>query len=102
MRSDISALAKRNAHASGGNCSPKDFPGQTLLTPRELEVPRLIATGASNTEVGRRLGIDPRTVEVRRARIVKKIGARNTADLVRIVLGGGAGRVPSPLLEMVA
>ena len=48
-----------------------------------------IAGGASNKEAGRRLGISPRTVEVHRARIMDKIGARNAADLVRIVLGGG-------------
>ncbi|NBQ39539.1 MAG: LuxR family transcriptional regulator, partial [Alphaproteobacteria bacterium] len=44
-----------------------------------------ISAGASNKEAGRQLGISPRTVEVHRARIMEKIGARNTADLVRIV-----------------
>ena len=48
-----------------------------------------IAAGASNKEAGRRLGISPRTIEVHRARIMEKIGARNAADLVRIVLSGG-------------
>jgi len=66
-----------------------EFPGQGALTPRERQVLSEIAGGASNKEVGRRLGISPRTVEVHRARIMTKIGARNAADLVRIVLGGG-------------
>lgn len=65
------------------------FPGQAALTPRERQVLTEIAGGASNKEVGRRLGISSRTVEVHRARIMDKIGARNAADLVRIVLGGG-------------
>jgi len=69
--------------------SSTDFPGQALLTPREREVLARIAGGASNKEVGRYLGISPRTVEVHRARIMDKTGARNAADLVRIVLGGG-------------
>ncbi len=58
------------------------------LTRREREVARLIAEGASSKEAGRRLGISPRTVEIHRARIMAKLGARNAADLVRIVLSG--------------
>ena len=70
-----------------------NFPGVDLLTPREREVLSLITSGASNKEAGRRLGISPRTVEVHRARIMEKLGARNAADLVRIVLSGGADAV---------
>lgn len=85
-----SAERKQNSNAIG---SPTiDFPGRALLTPREREVLTQIAGGASNKEAGRRLGISPRTVEVHRARIMEKIGARNAADLVRIVLSGGHGR----------
>lgn len=69
--------------------APHSFPGYERLTPRESEVLDVIATGASNKEVGRRLGISPRTVEVHRARIMEKLGARNSADLVRIVLSEG-------------
>lgn len=63
-----------------------DFPGRHLLTGREREVLGQVAAGASNKEAGRRLGISPRTVEVHRARIMDKLGARNAADLMRIVL----------------
>jgi len=63
------------------------FQGAELLTRRELEVLKEITDGASNKEAGRTLGISPRTVEVHRARIMDKLGARNAADLVRIVLG---------------
>jgi DNA-binding NarL/FixJ family response regulator len=58
----------------------------TELTQRERQVATLIADGASNKEAGRRLGISPRTVELHRAHIMEKLGARNAADLVRIVL----------------
>ncbi|WP_404406240.1 response regulator transcription factor [Pelagibacterium halotolerans] len=60
--------------------------GFTQLTPREREVLQLITNGQSNKEAGRELGISPRTIEVHRARVMEKLGARNTADLIRIVL----------------
>lgn len=63
-----------------------DFRGRDLLTRRERDVLMLVANGASNKEAGRRLGISPRTIEVHRARIMVKLGARNAADLMRIVL----------------
>lgn len=55
------------------------------LTPREREVLQLITDGHSNKEAGRQLGISPRTIEVHRSRVMEKLGARNTADLIRIV-----------------
>lgn len=69
-----------------------DFPGNERLTAREREVLGRIAEGASNKEAGRELGISPRTIEVHRARIMEKLGAKNAADLMRIVLGKGRGR----------
>jgi FixJ family two-component response regulator len=98
----IAAVAKRHAQVTSATGSLFGFAGQALLTPREREVLSLIAAGASNKEAGRRLGISPRTVEVHRARIMEKIGARNAADLVRIVLGGDiASRAPA-MAGMVA
>ncbi|HEY9214122.1 MAG TPA: response regulator [Ancylobacter sp.] len=80
-----------DAHRRRGSTEPSDlltahFPGHDLLTPREREVLVQIASGASNKEAGRVLGISPRTIEVHRARIMEKLGAKNAADLVRIVL----------------
>ena len=81
------ALDRRNG--SGGN-GRIDFDAGVLeaLTPREREVLGQITAGASNKEAGRNLGISPRTIEVHRARIMDKLGAKNAADLVRIVMSG--------------
>ena len=68
------------------------FANHALLTPRERDVLRQIVGGFSNKEAGRKLGVSPRTVEVHRARIMAKLGAKNAADLVRIVLGQDRGR----------
>jgi two-component system, LuxR family, response regulator FixJ len=65
------------------------FAGAELLTTREHEVLDQIAHGASSKEAGRALGISFRTIEVHRARIMEKLGARNAADLARIVFSGG-------------
>ena len=92
---DVDLTAEGEAQARRGGEDHKsvahDFPGRELLTPREIEVLGQITAGASNKEAGRHLGISPRTIEVHRARIMEKLGARNAADLVRIVLTGEHG-----------
>jgi FixJ family two-component response regulator len=79
---------RRDVHlgALQGGRRPVEIRGFNQLTPREREVLQLITNGQSNKEAGRELGISPRTVEVHRARVMEKLGARNTADLMRIVL----------------
>ncbi len=79
---------RRDVHlgAVQGGRRPIEIRGFNQLTPREREVLQLISNGQSNKEAGRDLGISPRTIEVHRARVMEKLGARNTADLMRIVL----------------
>jgi FixJ family two-component response regulator len=86
VREAIAAAARQAVQSPSGSGLAARFPGRELLTPREYQVLELIANGASNKEAGRRLGISPRTIEVHRARIMDKLGAKNAADLVRITL----------------
>jgi FixJ family two-component response regulator len=86
VREAIEAWARRATDGKSDDFLTKQFQGHELLTPREREVLGQIASGASNKEAGRHLGISPRTIEVHRARIMEKLGAKNAADLVRIVL----------------
>jgi DNA-binding CsgD family transcriptional regulator len=60
--------------------------GQKPLTKREREVLNLISEGYSNKQGALRMQISPRTFESHRAEAMRKLGARNTADLVRAVL----------------
>jgi len=52
------------------------------LTPREREVMDLLVEGRANKVIADRLGISIRTVEVHRARVLAKLGARNAVELV--------------------
>jgi two-component system, LuxR family, response regulator FixJ len=85
VREAIEAWTRR-AQRGGTDVLSKTFPGHDLLTARERDVLNQIAAGSSNKQAGRELGISPRTIEVHRARIMEKLGAKNAADLVRIVL----------------
>jgi DNA-binding CsgD family transcriptional regulator len=60
--------------------------GQKPLTRREREVLSLISEGCSNKQGALRMSISPRTFESHRAEAMRKLGARNTADLVRKAL----------------
>jgi two-component system, LuxR family, response regulator FixJ len=86
VREAIEARERHKAAGSSSGALAVPFLGRDALTPREREVLAQIAGGASNKEAGRHLGISPRTIEIHRARIMEKLGARNAADLVRIVM----------------
>jgi FixJ family two-component response regulator len=89
VRSVREALRENvQVHPRRGGRRPIEVRGFAQLTPREREVLELISNGQSNKEAGRELGISPRTIEVHRARVMDKLGAKNTADLMRIVLTG--------------
>jgi FixJ family two-component response regulator len=82
----IAAYARRQAQSASSKVGSLHFPGREPLTRREREVLEQFTSGASNKEAGRHLGISPRTIEDHRANIMKKLGARNAADLIRIVM----------------
>jgi FixJ family two-component response regulator len=55
-----------------------------LLSPREREVMTLVTTGMLNKQVAAEIGIVEVTVKVHRHNIMKKLGAKSLADLVRM------------------
>jgi DNA-binding NarL/FixJ family response regulator len=70
--------------ARNGEAGPKD-----PLTPRELEVVKLIAEGHTSDEIARVLVISRKTVDHHRARILDKLGMRNGAELTRYAIRRG-------------
>lgn len=79
------ALDRNNPHASG-IWSFEDLsaqrPVKAELTGREREVAARLLEGLTSKEIGRTLGISHRTVEIYRARLMRKYGASTAADLV--------------------
>lgn len=59
------------------------FPG---LSPRERQVLQHLMEGLSNKETARVLGISPRTVEIHRANLMRRTGARNLAHLLQLAM----------------
>jgi DNA-binding NarL/FixJ family response regulator len=77
-----------------GTVTPLDDDSATLdllgrLTSRELEVLRLVASGASNDEIATRLVISPLTVKTHVNRAMTKVGAHDRAQLVILAYEGG-------------
>lgn len=61
------------------------------LTPRELEVFKLVVTGMLNKQIAFDLGTVEKTIKVHRARVMQKMGAESLADLVRFAEKLGIG-----------
>lgn len=59
------------------------------LTDREREVVHLVGEGANHADVGLRLGISGRTVEVHRSNAMRKLGLESTTELVRFLIRRG-------------
>lgn len=78
----LDAAAGFPAHLPG-NAMP---PGETPLTPREIEILRLLAGGMSNREVASALGLSARTVETHRSRLMAKLQLRSFSELVRYAI----------------
>ena len=69
------------------------------LTPREREVLEQVVTGAKSATIAARLGIRPKTIEVYRSRINRKMRTHNAAGLARLLARIGTrvpGATPAP------
>lgn len=64
------------------------------LTSRESEIVHLIVDGLSSKEIAEQLFISVRTVDNHRARIMDKMGARNTVEVVKIAIFTGFYPMP--------
>ncbi|HSE57114.1 MAG TPA: LuxR C-terminal-related transcriptional regulator [Nitrospiraceae bacterium] len=72
---------RSRAHAASTRSVPR-----LALTPRQKEILRCVAQGLTNRETAHRLRISVRTVEVHRFNLMRRLGVRNVAQLLRQAL----------------
>jgi DNA-binding NarL/FixJ family response regulator len=59
------------------------------LTTRERETLQMVAEGRSSAEIGKKLAISPRTVEIHRSNLMKKLNLGNQSELIRYAIKRG-------------
>ena len=73
-------------NGGGATAAPN---GIGALTPRERSVLKLIAEGRTNRMTAEFLSLSPKTVEKHRAKLMRKLGLRNAAELILVALDMG-------------
>jgi DNA-binding NarL/FixJ family response regulator len=87
--STIDLVAAVRRAAGGGLAFTRRPAGEVRLSPREVEVVRLVVDGLSNDEIGMRLGITTKAVEGHLGRVFARTGTRSRTELaVRAVREG--------------
>lgn len=71
------------------------------LSGREREVLEGLTNGGSNKEIARILSISPRTVEIHRANMMNKLGARHAAEAIRISLEAAGDQHAGQVMQRV-
>jgi FixJ family two-component response regulator len=79
------SLARERRRIASGIEERRRIASLESLSARERDVLDHLLLGEHNRDVAERLGISPRTVEVHKARILAKLGAKNVVDLIRLL-----------------
>ena len=82
-------LNKQDADSKRGEDARSQL---NVLTPRELDVLRGLTQGLPNKTIAYDLGISPRTVEIHRANLMEKLGARSLSEVLRLAFAAGLGQ----------
>lgn len=89
LRAAGAALARGDEERARARAGAEAAARVATLTPREREVLEGLVAGQANKEIARSLGVSHRTVEIHRANLMEKLGARGLSEAVRIALSAG-------------
>ena len=89
---DWAATVRGELGVTGETAAGRSGPRSDALTPQELQVALIVASGATNREAGSRLFLSAKTIEAHLGRIYRKLGVRSRTELAALVahenLGG--------------
>lgn len=83
VRAELRRITRVVASPTGPKVQLANIRG---ISPREREIVELVIAGMTNKEIGLQLHISPRTVEVHRHNAMTKLGAKNSVDMVRMLI----------------
>jgi DNA-binding CsgD family transcriptional regulator len=86
---DWAATARGELGVTGETAAPRSGPRSDALTPQELQVALMVASGATNREAGSRLFLSAKTIEAHLGRIYRKLGVRSRTELAALVAHEG-------------
>jgi DNA-binding NarL/FixJ family response regulator len=89
------ARAAAELDATGTTVEASTAPALAELTPHELRVASIVASGATNQEIASRLFVTQKTVEYHLRSIYRKLGLRSRAELTRLYLAEQVAAAPA-------
>ena len=96
------ATARSELGVTGETAAPRSGPRSDALTPQELQVALMVASGATNREAGSRLFLSAKTIEAHLGRIYRKLGLRSRTELAALVAHEGLGADGTPSSAVVS
>ncbi len=85
----VSAAVRARVEEARGARAADERPPHEALSAREYDVLRLLGAGKGIKEISDRMGLSPKTVSTFRARILRKMGFKGNADIVRYIVDAG-------------
>ena len=85
----LSAKLSERLQVSGRKIMDIPSDAYETLTTREREILQMTGEGRTSQEIGDKLMISPRTVEVHRSNLMNKLGIKNQTELIRFAIKRG-------------
>jgi DNA-binding CsgD family transcriptional regulator len=87
--------AQGELRAAGETVTHRPTGGHGRLTPREIQITRMVSGGATNREIAAQLFLSPRTIDYYLHKIFAKLGVRSRVELARLGYGDDSSAGPS-------